>query len=159
MAIFALRNPKTDGTAAGQTTGTATQTTTHSTPHTSAPPKTGTNSSAPTTGGSSNGTSASTPADGKLPLVVLNVTNINHLAENAAQRFEAGGWTVTKFDSYTNDILSTAAYYDPDVPGAQTAAQALQAQFPAIKRVVPQFDDLAQFDSPIVVIVTNDYQP
>ena len=57
----------------------------------------------------------------------------------------------------TNDILSTCAYYDPSVVGAQAAATALQAQFPAIKRVEPQFAELAAYNSPIVVILTPDY--
>ena len=42
-------------------------------------------------------------------------------------------------ENYQNDIVSTCAYYDPNVAGAKAAAQALQQQFPTIKRVVPKF--------------------
>lgn len=91
------------------------------------------------------------------PLVVLNNTTITGLAQQASHTFEKGGWTVTKYDNYTNDILSTCAYYDPSVAGAQAAANALRAQFPAIKRVKPQFAELAGWHSPIVVILTPDY--
>ena len=81
-----------------------------------------------------------------------------HLAEQASKRFESGGWTVTKFDNYQNDIISTCAYYDPDVSGSKAAAQALQKQFPTIKRVEPQFSELSSWNSPVVVILTPDYQ-
>jgi hypothetical protein len=94
---------------------------------------------------------------GKLPLVVLNNTTVPHLAQDAAATFSAGGWTVTKYTNYTNDIISTCAYYDPEVSGAQAAAQALQHQFPEIQRVEPQFSELAEYDSPIVVILTPDW--
>jgi hypothetical protein len=62
---------------------------------------------------------------------------------------------VTRFDNYQNDILSTCAYYDPSVDGAEAAAQALQQQFPAIKRVKPRFAELPS--GPIVVVLTPDY--
>lgn len=94
-------------------------------------------------------------AAGKLPLLVLNNTTITGLASQAAQTFEAGGWTVTSFGNYTNDIISTCAYYDPDVTGAKAAATALQDQFPTIQRVEPKFAGLPA--GPIVVVLTPDY--
>jgi cytoskeletal protein RodZ len=90
-----------------------------------------------------------------VPLVVLNSTNRTGLAATAAQRFQAGGWTVTKQDNLSNDILSTCAYYDPSNPNNQVAAQALMTQFPAIKRIKEKFDGLPA--GPIVVVLTNDY--
>jgi hypothetical protein len=95
---------------------------------------------------------------GSLPLIVLNNTTTPNLARDAAQRFEAAGWKVTSYDeNYRNDILSTAAYYDPSVAGAKAAATALQKQFPTIKRVVPKFAGLPS--GPVVVVLTTDYQP
>jgi hypothetical protein len=91
----------------------------------------------------------------QVPLVVLNNTTIHGLAAQAQQRFEAGGWTVTKTDNYQNEILSTCAYYDPSSAGAQAAATALQQQFPAIRRVKPKFDGLPA--GPVVVVLTPDY--
>jgi hypothetical protein len=70
-------------------------------------------------------------------------------------RFRQGGWTVTSTGDFQGDILSTAAYYDPSVTGAQAAAEALQSQFPAIKRVKERFGGLP--GGPIVVVLTNDY--
>jgi len=91
-----------------------------------------------------------------VPLVVLNNTTTSGLAQQAAQRFEDGGWTVTSYGNYQNDILSTCAYYDPNVAGAQAAAEALQRQYPTIKRVKEKFDGLPA--GPIVVVLTPDYQ-
>jgi len=89
---------------------------------------------------------------------VLNNTTTTGLAQEASKRFERGGWTVTKYDNYQNDIISTCAYYDPDVSGARAAAQALREQYPTIKRVEPQFSELSSWNSPVVVILTPDYQ-
>lgn len=118
-------------------------------------------SSAPTSAGtstvprSSGGQTASSAK--QVPLVVLNNTTIQGLARSAAQRFEAGGWTVTSYGNYQNDILSTCAYYDPTYPGARAAAEALQRQFPTIKRVKPKFPGLPS--GPVVVVLVSDYSP
>jgi len=90
-----------------------------------------------------------------VPLVVLNNSTIHGLALQATQQFEAGGWTVTKFGNYHNLIISTCAYYDPSDPTAKAAAEALQRQFPAIKRVEPKFPELP--GGPVVVVLTGDY--
>jgi hypothetical protein len=95
-----------------------------------------------------------------VPLIVLNDTATSGLAKGAAQRFRGGGWTVTRADNLPagiTDILSTVDYYDPAVPEAQSAAEALQRQFPTIKRVVPRFAQLPS--GPVVVVLTPDYQP
>ena len=102
---------------------------------------------------SSSASPSTSPKD--VPLVVLNNTTITGLAQQAAQRFEDGGWTVTRYGNYQNDILSTCAYYDPAVAGARAAAEALQRQFPSIKRVKQKFPELP--DGPIVVVLTPDY--
>jgi hypothetical protein len=153
VAIVALRHPKGRSVQAGRHTGTATaaapSTPPVSTPHTA--------TSAPSSPAGSGTSTTTSGTAAKQPLVVLNNTTITGLAQQAAQRFSAGGWTVSKYDNYQNDIVSTCAYYDPSVPGAEAAAQALQQQFPAIKRVKPQFAELASWHSPIVVILTPDY--
>jgi hypothetical protein len=100
---------------------------------------------------------APAPSVTSVPLVVLNNTTIQGLAASAAQRFEAGGWTVTSYGNYQNDILSTCAYFDPADPLAKAAAKALRRQFPTIKRVVPKFPELPS--GPVVVVLTPDYSP
>ncbi|HET6210311.1 MAG TPA: LytR C-terminal domain-containing protein [Jatrophihabitans sp.] len=103
----------------------------------------------------SQGSATSSPAgSGRLPLVVLNNTS-QVSASTAADRFRQGGWTVTDTNTFDGSILSTAVYYDPAVSGAQAAADALQQQFPAIKRVKEKFDGLP--DGPLIVVLTSDY--
>ena len=90
-----------------------------------------------------------------LPLMVLNNTSKIGLATTAEQRFTSAGWTVQTTGNLSNDIISTCAYYDPNVTNSHAAATALQQEFPAIKRVVPRFSGLPS--GPIVVVLTSDY--
>jgi hypothetical protein len=89
------------------------------------------------------------------PLIVLDNTSRPALARTATALFQRAGWTVTETSTFDGDILSTAAYYDPAVTGAQAAAEALQLQFPVIQRVRPKFDGLPR--GPVVVVLTYDY--
>lgn len=150
VAVIALRHPGSRVATAGTLTHPATS----SSAPTSPAPSTSTTASAPAS------THASTPAPvrsmaGKLPLIVLNNTTINGLATQAAATFRAGGWTVTDIGNLSNDIISSCAYYDPSVAGAEASAQALRTQFPAIKRVTARFGGLPS--GPIVVVLTTDY--
>jgi hypothetical protein len=111
-----------------------------------------TSNSSSTSSTSSTRTGAAAKA---VPLVVLNNTTIHGLAAEAAQRFETGGWTVTSSGNLTNEILSTCAYYDDSDPQAKSAAEALMAQYPTIKRVQPKFPELPA--GPVVVVLTPDY--
>jgi hypothetical protein len=150
VALVALRHPngrqakpvalRTTATATATSTVTATKTVPKSpAPH--------------TTPGSAS--SASSPSAHPIPLVVRNSTSSQGLADTARQRFVAGGWTVTSTGNITNDIISTCAYYDPNIPGAQQGAEQLQQQFPAIKRIKEKFPELP--DGPIVVVLATDY--
>ena len=154
IAIFALREPNGHVSSAGSQKKTASSVAkqTH--------PPTPTHTSArPTTHPPSTSSDPVAALKRTIPLVVLNNTTTPHLAEQAAQRFESGGWTVSRYANYQNDILSTCAYYNPQIPQAKAAALALQAQFPTIKRVEPQFAELNSYASPVVIILTPDYSP
>ena len=149
MAIAALREPNGhSNTASG-----------HRTSASSVAKNTSTRASKPSTRHSSHASSPahSTPgaAAKRVPLIVLNNTAVHGLAQQAAQRFEGGGWTVTRYGNLTNDIISTCAYYDESDPAAKAAAEALQAQYPTIKRVEPKFAQLPS--GPVVVVLTPDY--
>jgi hypothetical protein len=147
VALVALRHP--NGRQAKpvslRTTSTATSTVT-ATKTVPKPPA----STPHTTPGS-----ATSATSHPIPLVVLNSTSVQGLADTARQRFEAGGWKVTSADNITNDIISTCAYYDPTSPGAQQAAEQLQQQFPAIKRVKEKFPELPA--GPVVIVLATDY--
>ena len=90
-----------------------------------------------------------------LPLIVLNNTARAGAQIVAQQEFEKGGWTVSYVSTLDNQILSTCVYYDPGKPDALAAAQRLQQQFPAIKRVAPRFAELPP--GPLVVVLTSDF--
>jgi hypothetical protein len=157
VAIFALREPSGHVSAGSQHTSpssvakqSATQSTKNASPTKKASPTTKSSGSAPDTTDTNSGSSVKS-----VPLVVLNNTTISGLAGQASTRFEDGGWTVSSHGNYQNDIVSTCAYYDPSVSGAKAAAEALQAQYPTIKRVKPKFDGLPS--GPIVVVLTPDY--
>jgi hypothetical protein len=156
VAVIALRSPNGHGTSADRATtrqpSTPTPPRTHRSTATSAPSKTVTGT---THARAAPATHSSSAAAVKMPLVVLNNTRVPGLAALARSRFEAGGWTVTSTGNLVNNIVSTCAYYDPGLADAQAAAQALRAQFPAIKRVVVKFDGLPA--GPIVVVLTSDY--
>ena len=153
VAIIALRHPQGHTARAGAPTASPTRNTVTARPSSSsAAPST----PAPSTPSSpSTSASPSVPAGGKVPLIVLNQTSTIGLAAKAGATFQAGGWTVTSVGSLRNDVISTTAYYDPAVADAQAAAEALQVQFPAIKRVLPKFAELPA--GPIVVVLTSDY--
>lgn len=155
VAVFALREPNGHVAAAQSGGGTgASNVARDSRSGTPSRPA----SSAPR---SSDSNSAAGVKD--VPLIVLNNTTIGGLAAQAAERFQAGGWTVTRFGNYQNDIASTCAYYDPSTPGAQAAAEALQRQYPTIKRVQPKFAPAPGAQplppGPVVVVLTPDYSP
>ncbi len=156
VSVSALNHPKGHLASSAQT-GSLTPTTpassskAKSSPVKSAVPKTSAAPKPPVTASTPNSATAST---GKLPLVVLSNTSTVS-ASNAAARFRQGGWTVTDTSTFDGSILSTAVYYDPNVPGAHAAADALQTQFPAIQRVKEKFEGLPQ--GSIVVVLTSDY--
>jgi hypothetical protein len=156
ITIIALRHPnghdapKANGSVVNTVTPSPSKTTAVSTPVPSTPAQTTPAQTTP-----AKASTTPTAVSGRLPLVVLNNTSTNGLAATAAARFRAAGWTVTDISSFDGDIVSTAAYFDPDVAGAEAAANALQGQFPAIHRVRAKFDGLPA--GPVVVVVTSDY--
>jgi hypothetical protein len=159
VAVIALRQPNGHVAAAqSQQSGSPSNVAENSSgrPASGSKASRSTGSTTSRTGNSLSGTSVK-----DVPLIVLNNTTIPRLAAQAAQQFEAGGWTVTKYDNYTNAIASTCAYYDPSYPGAKAAAEALRRQYPTIKRVEPRFapDPGAEPlpDGPVVVVLTPDY--
>ncbi len=141
-------SPRTTAKASASASRTSSSTTPSKS--TSAPASTASSSTSTRTS-----SGASTGAVAKVALVVANNTGAAGLAESAANRFEAAGWTVTQWVNFTGDILSTCAYYDPSVTGSEAAATELQKEFPTIKRVKERFDGLPS--APIVVVLTTDY--
>lgn len=158
VALFALRHPSGQDTTvdAGRTSRVGTVKQSPSTKHATAKaapssPARSLHLGSPT----KHGSSQPSESPRAVPLIVLNNTTTQGLAAEAAAVFKSGGWTVTRFDNYRNDIVSTCAYYDPAEPSAKSAAEALRRQYPTIKRVAPKFAELPS--GPIVVVLTPDY--
>jgi hypothetical protein len=152
VALVALRNPHEAATSAGSNTATG------------QPAQSTTASRSPSSSVSSSASTSPKPSAshrphtvvGSQPLIVVNQPPAQNDVEQAAQRFRAAGWHVASTNpDYINDVLSTTAYYDPDVAGAKAAALALQNQFPTIKRVLARFPQLPS--GPVVVVLTSDY--
>jgi hypothetical protein len=155
IAIVALREPNghVNSAASSQATAAA-QNSTQSQP---GPTPSAANTRASSPASTSISAPSSDPAK-SVPLVVYNDTTIQGLAHDAAQRFESGGWTVSSYaniPSGITDVISTCAYYDPADPSAKSAAEALQQQYPTIRRTKPKFAGLG--NGPVVVVLTPDY--
>ena len=150
VAFVALRNPRHAATAAGTDTRASSPAVSRSSAPSSNSSST---SSAPPSG---SGSTSSAPGVGSKPLIVLNQTTTPDLAAQAAQRFRSGGWTVDSTqEGYQNDVITTTAYYDPSIPGALRAANALRRQYATIHRVAERFAELPA--GPVVVVLTTDY--
>jgi LytR cell envelope-related transcriptional attenuator len=152
VAIIALHEPNGHVSAQVGSSSVGKKTTTPAKPTSSA--RKPSRSSQPRNGDTKSSGAAS-GAVKDVPLIVLNNTTVTGLAKQAAERFEQGGWTVTRFANYQNDIASTCAYYDPAAAGAKAAAKALQRQYPTIKRIKERFAELPS--GPVVVVLTPDY--
>jgi hypothetical protein len=146
VAVLALRQPNGHVSTAS-TRGSASSVAKQSTTKTSSKP--------PATSRSSRSTSPAASVKA-VPLIVLNNSTVKGLAAQAAHQFETDGWKVTSSGNLTNTIVSTCAYYDDSDPAAKAAAEALQAEFPSIKRVKPKFPELPS--GPVVVVLTGDYR-
>ena len=153
IAIIALRQP--NGHQAALHTSAVANSSSSAVKTTSSAASSAASSTSPAPTTSSASPTPTTDPLKAIPLLVLNNTSKSGLAETAASRFTAGGWTVTGTGNLNNDIKSTCAYYDPAVANAQAAATALMGQFSAIKRVVAKFSGLPA--GPIVVVLTTDY--
>jgi LytR cell envelope-related transcriptional attenuator len=92
------------------------------------------------------------PAELRRPVGILNATSVTGLAGQAQARFQDGGWSVPAVGDYSQSIEATTVYYPS---GLQESAEALQAQFPEIRRVEPTVPGLAQ--DRLIVILSQDY--
>jgi hypothetical protein len=104
---------------------------------------------------SSSSPSKPRPSKPQTAIYILNNTTRPDLGTATAAKFRAKGWRVVGTENYSNDIISSCAYYDPSDPRNLIVAQQLQSEFPGIQRVAPRFPQLPAY--PIVVILNPDY--
>lgn len=145
---------------AGSTTSTGSEPTTGSDPTSAATPDL--TAVAPTVPSSAAVTTPTAPPPVVVPpaapapaarpaLTVLNNSRYGGLAQRAAARFRAGGWTTPVVGNFTGRVVATTVYY---APGQLTAAQRFAHQF-GIARVLPRFAGLP--GSGLTVVLTRDF--
>lgn len=88
-----------------------------------------------------------------VPVIVLNNSRIEGLADTAAEVFRDGGWPVARTGNFRGKIPSTTVYYED---GQQAAARAFAARFAEVVRVRPRFATLPARG--LVVVVTRDFR-
>lgn len=93
------------------------------------------------------------PAVAEVPVIVLNNSRIEGLADTAAAVFRDGGWPVARTGNFRGKIPSTTVYYEA---GQESAARAFAARFDEVVRVRPRFATLPARG--LVVVVTRDFR-
>ncbi len=86
---------------------------------------------------------------------VYNNSTIRGLAARAADDLTAAGWTVVEVGNYAQGAIPTTTAYYQEGTDQRNYAEALGAEFGM--RVEPRFPGIANADSGLIVIVTNDY--
>ena len=94
------------------------------------------------------------PAFTPTPVLVINNSRIDGLAERAAAYFEREGWPVRDIGSSRGKIRATTIYYPP---GQEAMAREFARRFPEIQRVLPRLENLP--GSGLTVVVTRDFRP
>jgi hypothetical protein len=120
VAVAAVRNPhgrqvNSSGSVSASTATMQTGSTRFSTPSSSSNPS------------SSSSPSKSRPSKPQTAIYILNNTIRPDLGATTAAKFRAKGWHVVGTENYSNDIISSCAYYDPSDPQNLTVAQKLQS--------------------------------
>lgn len=91
------------------------------------------------------------PPEVRVPVGVLNNTNIAGLAASAQQRFEAGGWEVVGITDLRSVTIEESTIFYP-TEDTREAAEAFAAQFPEIGRVEPRGSMPISSQHPVVVL-------
>ncbi|MGY1802721.1 LytR C-terminal domain-containing protein [Blastococcus sp. SYSU D00922] len=98
----------------------------------------------------------------RVPVTVLNSTDINGLAAKVAATVAAGGWETPAVGAYTaGDVAASTVFFTDGDENQRQAALQLQEMFPQLQGPTPRFFELpAGVDAPgLVVVTTGDWQP
>lgn len=154
LGVYQVTSPKTDEAAAS----TRTPATTSVAPLTPLPPlpelDTG-EETAPV-----EETAPSTPV--RLPVTVLNATDVNGLAAKISGAVVGGGWEAAGVGTYAgDDVAASTVYYTEGDETQLQAAIALKDQFPQLQGPSPRFFELpAEITTPgLVVVAAGDWTP
>ncbi|CAO5247407.1 LytR C-terminal domain-containing protein [Frankia sp. AgKG'84/4] len=91
-----------------------------------------------------------------VPVVVLNDSRIQGLAESAARQLTAAGFTVARTGPYrsTYNVPVPTVFYDE---AHRDAAQALMDTVPGIKKITPRSQTKIVTNDPLILVVTRDF--
>jgi hypothetical protein len=98
----------------------------------------------------------------RVPVTVLNSTNITGLAAKVATNVAAGGWETPGVGAYlAGDVAASTVFFTDGDENQRQAALQLVEQFPQLQGPSPRFFEVpADVQAPgLVVVVTGDWQP
>ncbi|MGY1724631.1 LytR C-terminal domain-containing protein [Blastococcus sp. SYSU DS0533] len=97
----------------------------------------------------------------RVPVTVLNATNIAGLAARISGAVVAGGWESPGVGAYPGtDVSATTVYFTEGDELQRQAALQLIDQFPELAGPAPRFFEVADVPAPgLVVVATGNWQP
>ena len=98
----------------------------------------------------------------RVPVTVLNSTEITGLAAKAAATFGTGGWETPGVGGYTGgDVAASTVFFTEGDETQRQAALQLVDAFPQLQGPTPRFFELpADVTAPgLVVVLAGDWQP
>lgn len=98
----------------------------------------------------------------RVPVTVLNSTDINGLAAKVASTVAAGGWETPAVGAYTaGDVAASTVFFTEGDENQRQAALQLIEMFPQLQGPTPRFFEVpAEVQAPgLVVVTTGDWQP
>ncbi|SEK46707.1 LytR cell envelope-related transcriptional attenuator [Blastococcus sp. DSM 46786] len=97
----------------------------------------------------------------RVPVTVLNATNISGLAATISGTVVAGGWESPGVGAYPGtDVSATTVFFTEGDEQQRQAALQLVDQFPELAGPAPRFFDVADAPAPgLVIVATGNWQP
>lgn len=152
LGVYSFTSPSTDEAGSNSTTATAPSSPTFAAPTTVLPPL----DAAPLT------VDSAPAAPVRVPVTVLNATDITGLAADIAGVIGGGGWEAPHIGGYTGgDVAASTVFFtEGDETQRQAAAQLIE-QFPQLQGPTPRFFELpADIAAPgLVVVLAGDWRP
>ncbi|MDK3257248.1 LytR C-terminal domain-containing protein [Blastococcus capsensis] len=102
---------------------------------------------------------ATTPV--RVPVTVLNATNVTGLAGSISDTVVAGGWESPGAGAYPGtDVATTTVFFTEGDEQQRQAALQLIEQFPDLAGPAPRFFEVADVPAPgLVIVATGNWQP
>jgi hypothetical protein len=97
----------------------------------------------------------------RIPVTVLNATNVTGLAGDIADVLEADGWTTLDTGAYgRDDVPVTTVYYTDGDEEQRQSAEQLRQLHPEVATVAIRFFEVPDVADPgLVVVAAGDWQP